>query len=134
MKSQTICLVAWVALAAASNLGFAQDAPSADIAPQKGSLPQFKGNIGLGVDFIIHLGKSGGPQKPDFLIIRCGGCVKDAKPNVTIQADTPCEQPPCGKVNDEDVLAFEQGISILRKAFDAQRRRVPLEVEVPKGQ
>ena len=58
--------------------------------------------------------------------------MKDETPNLIVkEPDRPCDVLPCPEVDDAEAAAFEQGIQVLRKAFEAQRRRVPIEVQIP---
>ncbi len=94
------------------------------------TVPEFGHSLGVELGWVLWLGQKAGPQKPDYLGIKCGGCVKDAKPNMTrIDPLTPCTEP-CAPADAQEIAALEAGIKVLQMAIDARKQGVPLPIEL----
>lgn len=93
---------------------------------------EWGGGIGRGLKLTIKIGKAiDGPITNDSLDVRCGGCVKEIKPNrIPLGTHEPCNPLPCTEA-DIEMKNFEQGVAVMRAMLRAHHRGVELEIVMP---
>jgi hypothetical protein len=95
------------------------------------TVPELRTEISFLLGRLGWLGNKAKPTPPVKFGITCGGCVKEAKPNlVSVQPMDPCTPTPCSPASAEEIAELEAGIRLLQLAVEARKQGKPLSIDL----